>query len=92
MKITVSDLATVQFAGKQGFCAKGCRAWAKQNGFDWMEFVREGIDADRLAATGNPMALALIAQVMEQQGGLPPNMERGGLPPLMKAGASSRTP
>jgi hypothetical protein len=64
-----SDLACIQYAGKTGFCAKGCRRWAAAHGFDWAQFVREGISAERLAATGDPMALAAIAAVTARREG-----------------------
>ncbi len=33
-----------------GYCSSGLRTYFKQNGLDWMDFLRNGIDADILAA------------------------------------------
>ena len=67
MKITPSDLSSVPFAGRQGYCMAGCRRWAAAQGFDWVEFVREGIDAERLLATGDAMAEAVVRYVQKDR-------------------------
>ncbi len=47
---------------KLGYCAAGVRRFAERHGLDFKAFVRDGIDADRLAATGDGMALAAIEE------------------------------
>ncbi len=32
-----------------GYCSSGLRTYFKQNNLDWMDFLRNGIDADILA-------------------------------------------
>lgn len=46
------------------YCANGARRWFARMGLDWAAFVRDGIDADVLAATGDGMALKLVEHVM----------------------------
>ena len=59
MKITAADLA--EFRTKnQAFCAKGCRAWAAAHGFDWADFVENGVTAERLLSTGDALALEIV--------------------------------
>lgn len=53
-------LYTVPYAGKVGYCARGSRAWFAAHGIDWAHFVAHGVPADVLAATGDPLALAVI--------------------------------
>jgi hypothetical protein len=60
MRIYPADIYRVPFAGKQGYCARGCRQWAAAQGFDWADFVINGIDAETLLATGDPMARAVV--------------------------------
>jgi hypothetical protein len=43
-----------------GFCNHHARPWAVQHGFDWTDFIRNGIPAGRLIATGDAMALRVV--------------------------------
>lgn len=43
-----------------GYCSKGVREWFKQNGLDYPSFVKNGIDAELLAQTGDAMILRAI--------------------------------
>jgi hypothetical protein len=61
MIVTTRHLFTIPgFSTRRGFCRDKARAWAKQKGFDWKDFVRNGIAAERLEATGDGFALALV--------------------------------
>lgn len=60
--VTVQHLHTVpNFNGAQGFCARGVRVWAVQRGLCWATFVRDGLPAGVLEATGDAMALRVAA-------------------------------
>lgn len=60
--ITTRDLFTIPgFSRRNGFCRDLSKAFFKRHGLDWRAFVRTGIDADLMAATGDGMALALVA-------------------------------
>lgn len=48
------------FSARPGFCRRGARAWFQAHGLDWDAFRREGIDAELLLASGDPMAIALV--------------------------------
>lgn len=39
-----------------GYCARGARRWFVRRGWDWSRFLRDGIDAGDLRATGDAMA------------------------------------
>lgn len=41
-------------------CARGARAFFKRHGLDWSDFIRNGIDASVLEATGDAMALKVV--------------------------------
>lgn len=50
------------------YCANGSRRWAARIGLNWADFIREGIEADKLEATGDAMALKLVEYVRGQYG------------------------
>lgn len=52
-----------------GYCARGSRRWCASAGINWAEFVRCGIDADVLLATGDAMAIRLVEHVRDAQNG-----------------------
>lgn len=61
MIVTTRHLFTIPgFSTRPGFCRDKSRAWARQRGIDWKDFVRNGIEADTLEATGDGFALALV--------------------------------
>lgn len=61
MIVTTRHLFTIPgFSPRRGFCRDKARAWAKRQGIDWKDFVRNGIDAEKLEATGDGFALALV--------------------------------
>ncbi|KAF3999072.1 hypothetical protein [Glaciimonas immobilis] len=62
LMITVRDLYSVpDFKGGTGYCGSGARRWFAHYGFDWQEFVKNGLPASVLAATGDALALQVIA-------------------------------
>ena len=44
-----------------GYCAQGGREWFAYYGLDWGAFVRHGIEADAIEATGDALGLHLVA-------------------------------
>lgn len=62
MIVTREHLRGVRgFSARPGFCNRGARAWFAKHGLDWAAFLRHGIDAEQLRATGDALALAVIA-------------------------------
>lgn len=45
---------------RPGHCRTGGRAWFEAHGFDWRDFVRNGIDDAELTATGDGLVLDLV--------------------------------
>lgn len=41
-------------------CSSGTRAFFKRHGLDWWKFLRDGLPADQLEATGDAMALKVV--------------------------------
>lgn len=44
-----------------GLCSRGARAWCERNGVDWSAFLSDGIPAEVLLATDDP----IVARVVE---------------------------
>lgn len=71
MIVTTQHLFTIPgYSRRAGFCRSGARAFFHRHGLDWRGFVRSGIEAEKLEATGDALALALVnwARESEQQG------------------------
>lgn len=43
-----------------GLCAKGSRAWCQRNGVDWGAFLADGIEAQALLDTRDPIVLRVV--------------------------------
>ena len=56
MIITMVDIR------RNKMCRKGTKDFFERHGLDWDEFRINGIESDKLAATGDAMALKLIEE------------------------------
>ena len=54
-RVTVQDLRASRL------CFQGARPWFRRHGLDWQQFLKEGLDAETLTATGDALALRVIA-------------------------------
>lgn len=45
---------------KARMCSNGARSFFEKHGLDWDVFLKEGIDATLLEATGDAMAIAVV--------------------------------
>lgn len=43
-------------------CSRGARAFCARHGLDWARFLREGLPAEVLEATGDAMAIKLCEE------------------------------
>lgn len=66
--VTMTHLHSVPaWGGRSGFCHKGARQLAERYQLDWSEIVaRGGIEANRLLATGDALAIHLVAFAREE--------------------------
>ena len=59
--VTRAHMRTIPgYKQKSGYCGPVARKWFARHGFDWWDFVQHGIDAEKLLATGCPLAKALV--------------------------------
>ena len=49
-------------------CSKGTRAFFERHGLDWCDFLKNGLEADILRATGDAMACR-VADIAEGRDG-----------------------
>ncbi|WP_212743447.1 hypothetical protein, partial [Shimia litoralis] len=49
-----------------GICLQGARGWFRRQGLDWQMFLAQGLAAEVLAATGDALALRVIATAQAQ--------------------------
>jgi hypothetical protein len=68
--ITTEDVATVpNWNGGVGLCARGVREWTRARGIDYLRFVRNGIPASELLATGDALAIRVVEHARERRRG-----------------------
>ena len=60
-RVTIQDLRASRL------CFQGARPWFARHGLDWQVFLREGFEAEVLAATGDALALRVIAIAAERE-------------------------
>lgn len=60
-------IITMRHVRAAKMCSRGGREFARRHGLDWERFLREGIPAEQLEATGDAMALKLVEVARGQQ-------------------------
>jgi hypothetical protein len=57
----VTDIfLTTRHAREMKFCFRGIRKWMLKHDLSWAEFVKNGIPAEKLEATGDAMAIKAV--------------------------------
>lgn len=70
MIVTVEHLHSVPtWTGRRGYCHGQSRAFFLEHGLDWQAFLQDGIDAERLLATGDALAIKLVEHAREVSNG-----------------------
>lgn len=52
--------------GTPRLCIRGAREWCRRNGIDFMRFMRDGVPASTLEATGDALALVAVQRAREE--------------------------
>lgn len=47
---------------KANHCVSGARQWFRSHGLDFRAFLRDGIDAQTLLDTGDPLAVRVVSR------------------------------
>lgn len=61
MRIHISDLR------KTGMCARGSRAFFLSQGWDWQDFLKNGIELETVEKTNDAMAQQVVEYVKNGQ-------------------------
>lgn len=54
---------------RAGYCARGQRSWFREQGFDFRDFLDNGIAAATLVATGDGHAIRAVSIIVESRDG-----------------------
>ena len=60
-------IITIAHVRAAGLCVNGSRAWFVRHGLDFRAFLREGVAADTLLATGDAMAQRVVDCARQQR-------------------------
>jgi hypothetical protein len=58
--VSTQTVITINHVRAVGLCVNGTRTWFARRGLDFRSFLREGLQADILLATGDAMALRVV--------------------------------
>lgn len=58
--MTEEILVKMTHVRQAGMCSKGTREFFKRHSLDWQEFLKNGIEAAKLEATGDAMAIEVV--------------------------------
>jgi hypothetical protein len=58
--MTDEILVKMAHVRQAGMCSKGAREFFKRHSLDWQEFLKTGIEAAKLEATGDAMAIEVV--------------------------------
>jgi hypothetical protein len=67
--MTEERIITARDLQAKGFCLMGVRRWAHDNGFDFKDFLRNGMPKSKVAAIDDAMAERLIELVEQDEVG-----------------------
>lgn len=60
------EIVTIQDVRDAGYCGSGARRWFEGYGFDFRAFMKDGLPAETLLATGDALADAVVTKKRER--------------------------
>lgn len=60
-------IVRVQHCQEMGYCMRRVRPWFATHGLDFVDFVNNGIDSEKLLATNDEFAKNIVAWVSEKE-------------------------
>jgi hypothetical protein len=46
-----------------GYCSRGLRQFALRHNIDWVDWVNNGVDSEKLVSTGDEMAIVVVEKL-----------------------------
>lgn len=65
--MTVDPLIYVRDIRDSGHCPRGIKAWCELNGIDFKVWVKQGMPASKLRATGCGLAVRCVEETMARR-------------------------
>jgi hypothetical protein len=59
-------IATIRHARQAGYCSRGMRQFATDNGYSWDEFLENGVSTEWLRSLDNAIATR-VAEIAEEE-------------------------
>lgn len=63
-----TEIVSMRHVRAAKICAKGARGWWALQGWDYADFLVNGIAAEKLEATGDALALKVVACMRAEHG------------------------
>lgn len=60
-------IITINHIREYGYCAKGARTFFNSHNLSWVDFLSYGIDAEKLLATKDALAIELVNYVKAKE-------------------------
>ena len=64
--MSTEPVITIDHVRAVGLCVNGTRKWFARHDLDFRAFLREGLDADTLLATGDAMAQRVVEHARQR--------------------------
>ena len=65
--ISATTIVITQDLRAARICFGGARPWFRRHGLDWQDFVANGMPAETLEATGDALALRVVAEARKRE-------------------------
>jgi len=59
-------IITINDARKAGYCVNGMRKWARHHNLDFKDFVKNGLPASKLLATGDQLGINIVNRAKDK--------------------------
>lgn len=59
-------IVRIQDIRDAGFCARGARTWAKQHGYDFRDFLENGMPVEKMEAFGDHFCMTVAEHVRKK--------------------------
>ncbi len=59
-------IITINHIRAYGYCARGTRAFFNSHQLDWQSFLTNGVEAEKLLATNDALAIELVKHVQKE--------------------------
>lgn len=60
-------IVTIQDIRDAGLCSRGARGWAKQNNYDFRDFLQNGMPIERMEAFGDAFCMQVVNHVRQRE-------------------------